>query len=75
MKIKVLERGKIEKCKKTISITCKVCESKLQIKRRNLRRNINVKFPVPGIGYYEFECPVCKTSNSTTREQEIELGL
>lgn len=73
--MKILKRGKVENYKKTINVICKECSSELEIKKRNLSRNMQIQIPIPGIGCYAFKCPVCKKWNSTTNEQEHELGL
>ena len=73
--IKILKLGKVKKRKKAIKVNCKACHSKLQIKRRHLRRNPHVQIATPGLGYYRFKCPACKTLNNTTVEQEQKLGL
>lgn len=75
MKIKILKLGNVKKRKRTMKVTCKECHSKLQIRRINLRRNPHVHIATPGLGYYMFKCPACKIWNTTTIEQERELGL
>lgn len=73
--MKILKKGIPPQNQKTIKVTCKFCNSELEVSRLDVQDTYSKYLHDYCFTGCEFVCPVCKETLYTTEEQEKELGF